>query len=129
VQILGQLRIRLKQKRSQLAASTHNGNTTLRGGSQGGVAHSGVVAERIENDVRRMKGTSHLLIWVGIMFCVCWLPLNVINTVRERERDIPAVMGVGIGAWGSRDNQKQRLKEERDEQHAHLGLNHVFGDR
>ena len=37
--------------------------------------------ERIENDVQRMKRTMHLLIFVGSGFCLCWLPLNVYNTV------------------------------------------------
>ena len=75
-QILLQLRARLRQKRSQLLAASTNGNPSA---AVAGTAS--IVAERIENDVQRMKRTSNLLIWVGVMFCVCWLPLNVINTV------------------------------------------------
>lgn len=39
------------------------------------------IIERIENDIHRMRRTIHLLISVGIVFCICWLPLNILNTV------------------------------------------------
>lgn len=94
-QIYGQLRIRMQQKLSQLAQNTHmasaNGgrrNTAVtlgRTNEAGVVASSGpgnVLVERIENDILRMKRTTNLLIWVGVIFCVCWLPLNILNTVR-----------------------------------------------
>ena len=59
----------------QLAANSTNGH-------QGALNQgSGGVVERIENDVQRMKRTMHLLIFVGSGFCLCWLPLNVYNTV------------------------------------------------
>lgn len=95
-QIYGQLRIRMQQKLSQLAQNTHmasaNGgrrNTAVtlgRTNEAGVVASSGpgnVLVERIENDILRMKRTTNLLIWVGVIFCVCWLPLNILNTVMD----------------------------------------------
>ena len=68
VQIYGQLKVRLNQKMSQLSASSCSAN----------------VVERIENDICRMRRTIHLLISVGLVFCVCWLPLNILNTVGTR---------------------------------------------
>ena len=62
-------------------------------GPPGGQKATAVV-ERIENDVQRMKRTMHLLIFVGSGFCLCWLPLNVYNTVRvvlNTEADLPLV--------------------------------------
>jgi len=41
------------------------------------------IIERIENDIHRMRRTIHLLISVGMVFCICWLPLNILNTVSE----------------------------------------------
>jgi hypothetical protein len=53
---------------NQLAANTAGSGTN--------------VIERIENDISRMRRTIHLLISVGLVFCICWLPLNILNTVR-----------------------------------------------
>jgi hypothetical protein len=88
----------MQQKLGQLAAST--GHTNGRGhrssvamATVGNNASSVVVSaaaaasitvERIEKDIQRMRRTSHLLIWVGLMFCICWLPLNILNTVSQR---------------------------------------------
>ena len=80
-QIFGQLRIRMQQKLGQLAANPSS-SSTGGGGLGGTVKGTHVIVERIENDILRMKRTSNLLIWVGLMFCVCWLPLNILNTVR-----------------------------------------------
>ena len=43
-------------------------------------AHSNLI-DRIENDIHRMRRTIHLLISMGLAFCICWLPLNILNTV------------------------------------------------
>ncbi len=49
---------------------------------------SNVIVERLENDIQRMRRTTKLLISVGVIFCVCWLPLNIVNTVMDiTERD------------------------------------------
>ena len=37
--------------------------------------------DRIENDIHRMRRTIYLLISMGLVFCVCWLPLNIVNLV------------------------------------------------
>ena len=37
--------------------------------------------DRIENDIHRMRRTIYLLISMGLVFCVCWLPLNIVNFV------------------------------------------------
>eukprot|EP00095_Tigriopus_kingsejongensis_P011593 maker-scaffold297_size217559-snap-gene-1.19 protein:Tk11593 transcript:maker-scaffold297_size217559-snap-gene-1.19-mRNA-1 annotation:"neuropeptide f receptor" len=94
-QIYGQLRIRMQQKLGQLAQNTYvsqsngarrNTNATIgtsvgNGGSSAAlVPGNNAIVERIENDIERMKRTTNLLIWVGVMFCVCWLPLNILNT-------------------------------------------------
>lgn len=36
-------------------------------------------------DIRRMKRTTTLLISIGVIFCVCWLPLNIVNIVSISE--------------------------------------------
>ena len=88
-QIFGQLSLRMQQKKNQLAANTASAaNGTNANSSSNASANlqnnnnaNNVIVERIENDIQRMKRTTHLLIWVGVMFCVCWLPLNTVNTV------------------------------------------------
>ncbi len=66
----------MQQKMSQLAATANENNNST----------TNIIVERIENDVTRMRRTTNLLIWVGVMFCVCWLPLNILNTVRDSTR-------------------------------------------
>ena len=77
-QIYGQLKVRLDQKMRQLqinATPASNG-----GPARPSTAHSNII-DRIESDIGRMRRTIHLLISVGLVFCVCWLPLNIVNTV------------------------------------------------
>ena len=84
----------MQQKRSQLEntaghnnSNSNNGGGTNNGGSNGHSvavrpnAAAAIIVERIENDINRMRKTTNLLIWVGALFCVCWLPLNILNTV------------------------------------------------
>ncbi len=99
----------MHQKLNQLAASSaavgNSGNSKGggggdRGGGGGGFANgssaknnnnsnavasaaTNTIVERIENDITRMRRTTNLLIWVGVIFCVCWLPLNIVNTVER----------------------------------------------
>ena len=75
-QIYGQLKVRLDQKMRQLTLNASNGGPAKRTATQTNVI------DRIENDMNRMKRTIHLLISVGLVFCVCWLPLNINNLVR-----------------------------------------------
>ena len=80
-QIYGQLRVRLQQKMNQLAqntAASQNGQGQGQGQLQG---HATAIVERIENDIQRMRRTTFLLISVGVIFCVCWLPINILNVV------------------------------------------------
>ena len=44
--------------------------------------------DRIENDIHRMRRTIYLLISMGLVFCVCWLPLNIVNLV-----SLPDILG------------------------------------
>ncbi len=96
-QIYGQLKIRMQQKLNQLAnssavaannnAPTPTGGGGVRNGSVVGKNHvtnghnSNPILERLENDILRMRRTTNLLILVGVIFCVGWLPLNIFNTV------------------------------------------------
>merc|ERR1711963_282378 len=85
-QIYGQLKVRLDQKMRQLqinATPASNG-----GPARPSTAHSNII-DRIESDIGRMRRTIHLLISVGLVFCVCWLPLNIVNAaldMTENER-------------------------------------------
>lgn len=36
---------------------------------------------RMEQEISRMRRTINLLISVGMVFCICWMPLNILNTV------------------------------------------------
>ena len=36
---------------------------------------------KIEGEIQRMRRTIYLLISVGMIFCICWLPLNILNIV------------------------------------------------
>ena len=93
-QIYGQLRMRLNQKMNQLnltlspttehqeaddnhiRSSVAFTNKINRGTCT--VAH---VILRMEQDISRMRRTIHLLISIGMVFCICWLPLNILNVV------------------------------------------------
>ena len=39
------------------------------------------VISRLEQEISRMRRTIHLLMSVGMVFCICWMPLNILNTV------------------------------------------------
>ncbi|CAB4058982.1 NPFR [Lepeophtheirus salmonis] len=68
-QIYGQLNLRLQQKMSQLISHQTSANN--------------VIITRMENDIQRMRRIINLLISVGVIFCVCWLPLNILNSVMD----------------------------------------------
>ena len=78
-QIYGQLKVRLNQKVRQLQI---NATPVAKGGAPMKSAANSNLIDRIENDIHRMRRTIHLLISMGLVFCVCWLPLNILNTVR-----------------------------------------------
>ena len=100
-QIYAQLKMRLDQKKNQLSLAVPSGDelrkrrqsmpavcvnrmnlnaTTANNNSRrpSNVSH---VVVRLEQDISRMRRTIHLLISVGMVFCICWMPLNILNTV------------------------------------------------
>ena len=77
-QIYGQLKIRLNQKVRQLQIN----NTPAANGGPA-IPNSNLI-DRMENDIRKMRRTIYLLISMGLVFCVCWLPLNIFNTVSNQ---------------------------------------------
>ena len=77
-QIYGQLKIRLKQKMRQLQI---NATPATNGGPARATTANSNLIDRIENDMSRMRRTIHLLISMGLVFCICWLPLNILNFV------------------------------------------------
>lgn len=77
-QIYGQLKIRLNQKMRQLEI---NATPAVNGGPARSTSANANLIDRIENDIHRMRRTIHLLISMGLVFCICWLPLNILNTV------------------------------------------------
>ena len=89
-QIYGQLKVRLDQKMRQLTLNASNGGPAKRTATQTNVI------DRIENDISRMRRTIHLLISVGLVFCVCWLPLNINNLVSWIFRPPRALGGLKI---------------------------------
>ena len=99
-QIYGQLKMRLDQKMNQLSLSVPNvddtkGNKRRRQSSPAVCTNKvnlGItngrrpstachVVSRLEQDISRIRRTMHLLISMGIVFCICWMPLNILNTV------------------------------------------------
>ena len=71
---------------SNCAQQQNNNNNNNNGNPHH--SSSNVIVERLENDIQRMRRTTKLLISVGVIFCVCWLPLNIVNTVMDiTERD------------------------------------------
>ncbi len=82
-QIYGQLKIRLKQKMRQLEINATPG---ANGGPAKSSSANANLIDRIENDIHRMRRTIHLLISMGLVFCICWLPLNILNTVSVESR-------------------------------------------
>jgi len=79
-QIYGQLKIRLNQKMRQLEISATP--ATSGGPAKVSSANSNLI-DRIETDIHRMRRTIYLLISMGLVFCVCWLPLNIVNLVLD----------------------------------------------
>ena len=79
-QIYGQLKVRLNQKMRQLEI---NAIPAANGGAAKTTSANANLIDRIENDIHRMRRTIHLLISMGLVFCVCWLPLNILNTVSK----------------------------------------------
>ena len=99
-QIYAQLKMRLDQKKNQLSLAVPSGDelrkrrqsmpavcvnrmnlsttTTTNSRRTSNVSH---VVVRLEQDISRMRRTIHLLISVGMVFCICWMPLNILNTV------------------------------------------------
>ena len=75
--LLSIFQVRLDQKMRQLEI---NAVPASNGGPASGKACASVI-DRIENDIYRMRRTIHLLISVGLIFCICWLPLNILNIV------------------------------------------------
>ena len=102
-QIYAQLKMRLDQKKNQLSLAVPsadelrkrrqsmpavcvnrmNLSTTAATDSTSSRRPSNVshVVVRLEQDISRMRRTIHLLISVGMVFCICWMPLNILNTV------------------------------------------------
>ena len=78
-QIYGQLKIRLNQKMRQLEI---NNTPATNGGPARTTSANSNLIDRIETDIRKMRRTIYLLISMGCVFCICWLPLNIFNTVR-----------------------------------------------
>lgn len=39
--------------------------------------------ERRERNIMRLRRTIKLLCWIGAIFCICWLPLNILNAVMD----------------------------------------------
>ena len=39
--------------------------------------------ERRERNILRLRRTIKLLCWIGAIFCLCWLPLNLLNAVTD----------------------------------------------
>ena len=95
-QIYAQLKLRLDQKRNQLSLSVPTHDAIRRRQSMPNLylnrmaSHStnnrkqsnvNPIVSRLEQDISRMRRTIHLLISVGMVFCICWMPLNILNTV------------------------------------------------
>ncbi len=101
-QICQTLRLRLEQRVRQrnahysvnggtastlAVAAAANGNKAA-GGSSGNLAdrRNSVLRrndERRERNIMRLKRTIKLLCWIGAIFCICWLPLNILNALRD----------------------------------------------
>ena len=58
--------------------------------------------DRIENDIHRMRRTIYLLISMGLVFCVCWLPLNIVNLV-----SLPLYSSLSCGLFIPKDKWKE----------------------
>ncbi|XP_059091536.1 neuropeptide F receptor-like [Tigriopus californicus] len=76
-QICRTLRLRLEQRVRQRQANSmkHDGsrrNSVLKRND-----------ERRERNIIRLKRTIKLLCWIGAIFCICWLPLNILNAVTD----------------------------------------------
>ena len=101
-QIYSKLKMRLDQKRNQLSLSVPKGedNQDLRrrrqsspavcldnvNSSETNIRRTSTachVISRLEQDISRMRRTTHLLISIGMVFCICWMPLNILNTVSK----------------------------------------------
>ena len=105
-QIYAQLKMRLDQKKNQLSLSVQTGDEIARKRRQSmpavcvnrmnvnltttnsnrrpsTVTHA---VSRLELDISRMRRTIHLLISVGMVFCICWMPLNILNTVSTHSK-------------------------------------------
>ncbi|QQP41876.1 Uncharacterized protein FKW44_016371, partial [Caligus rogercresseyi] len=39
--------------------------------------------QRRERNIIRLRRTIKLLCWIGAIFCICWLPLNILNAVMD----------------------------------------------
>ena len=99
-QIYGQLKIRLEQKMNQLNVSTcgkhqtqqqrqghstvalSNANCISKANNTGiATTASSGVSSRLEQEIGRMRRTMRLIISLGMVFCICWTPLNILNIV------------------------------------------------
>ena len=38
---------------------------------------------RRERNIQRLRRTIKLLMWIGLIFCICWLPLNTLNVITD----------------------------------------------
>jgi len=113
-QIYAQLKMRLDQKMNQLSLSVPTGDdlrkrrqsmpavcvnrmnvnlTTTSNRRTSTVSHAVL---RLEQDISRMRRTIHLLISVGMVFCICWMPLNILNTVSVKSKAYHSHIIVGI---------------------------------
>ena len=104
-QIYGQLKMRLNQKMNQLNVSVPttddqqrvggdrrrqpsmgflnkvNSNSNINANNARRYSIASHVISRLEQEISRMRRTIHLLMSVGMVFCICWMPLNILNTV------------------------------------------------
>jgi hypothetical protein len=97
-QICQTLRLRLEQRVRQRNTNSKNGSGRTgsgKAGASGGAGDNGgnlagrrssVLQrndERRERNIMRLKRTIKLLCWIGAIFCICWLPLNIFNALRD----------------------------------------------
>ena len=106
-QIYGQLKMRLDQKMNQLSLSVPttnddqhdrrrrsslglfnniNSNSHINSNHVRRYSTASHVVARLEQEISRMRRTIHLLMSVGMVFCICWMPLNILNTVSRDMR-------------------------------------------
>ncbi|CAB4063298.1 NPFR [Lepeophtheirus salmonis] len=80
-QICRTLRARLEQRmRQQQVGISCNAST------RGSQRRNSVLIrndQRRERNIIRLRRTIKLLCWIGAIFCICWLPLNILNAVMD----------------------------------------------